>query len=124
MEKKPKNVCKKTYKTLWRISGICFGAFAVSLIAAASSGEWNMAVLLASLLRLIALPAALLGILYLIPCPPMVRTILFLCCAMPSGAMCAVQAELYNGDSPLASRGVALSTALSMFSIPVMLLLI
>jgi len=82
------------------------------------------ALLLAALLRLVILPAALLGILHLIPCAPMVRVILFLCCAMPSGAMCAVQAELYQGDSPLASRGVALSTALSMFSIPLMLLLI
>ncbi len=48
-----RRICKKTYKTTWRISGICFGVFAVSLVAAASGGQWNMMVLLASILLIV-----------------------------------------------------------------------
>ena len=43
---------------------------------------------------------------------------------MPSAAVTVMQAEQYQCDSPLASRGVALSTALSMATIPLMLTLL
>jgi len=35
-----------------------------------------------------------------------------------------MQSELYDSDKELASRGVALSTALSMATVPLMLLLV
>ena len=41
---------------------------------------------------------------------------------MPCAAMTAMQAELYDSDKELASRGGALSTALSIVTIPLMLL--
>ena len=43
---------------------------------------------------------------------------------MPGAAMTAMQSELYQCDRELASRGVALSTALSMATVPLMLLLV
>ena len=49
---------------------------------------------------------------------------LYLCTAMPCAALTAMMAELYHADQPLASRGVAVSTALSMVTVLLLLLLI
>lgn len=54
---------------------------------------------------------------------PMVRATLTLCTAMPGAAVVAIQAEHYHGDGALASRGIALSTALSIATIPLIMLL-
>ena len=40
------------------------------------------------------------------------------------GGYAAMQSELYDSDKELASRGVALSTALSMATVPLMLMLV
>lgn len=74
-------------------------------------------------LRLIAVPAAVL-LLRLAPLPPMVVSSLYLCAAMPCAALTGMQADLYNCDRALASRGVALSSALSMITVPLMLLFV
>lgn len=74
-------------------------------------------------LRLVLFPLMVL-LLSFTPMPKMVVAALFLCTAMPSAALTAMMAEQYGSDAPLASRGVALSTALSMLTIPVMLLLL
>ena len=79
--------------------------------------------LVACALRLILVPAAVL-LLRLTPLPPMVVSALYLCAAMPCAALTGMQADLYNCDRFLASRGVALSSALSMVTVPLMLLLI
>ena len=80
--------------------------------------------MLSSLLRLVVYPCVLWGLMSLTGCSLMVRQIVFLLCAMPSAAMSVVQAEIYHCDSALASRGVALSTGLSMATIPLMLLFV
>lgn len=80
--------------------------------------------LAASALRLVVYPCLLLGGLAVLGAPETVRSIVFLCAAMPSAAVTVMQAEQYQCDSPLASRGVALSTALSMATIPLMLTLL
>lgn len=79
--------------------------------------------LLMCALRLVIFPAAIL-LLRLTPLSDMVVSSVYLCTAMPCAAMTAMQAELYDSDKELASRGVALSTALSMATVPLMLLLV
>ena len=79
--------------------------------------------LAACALRLIAAPLAVL-LLRLTPLSSLVVNALYLCTAMPCAALTAMMAELYHADQPLASRGVAVSTALSMVTIPLLLLLI
>ena len=79
--------------------------------------------LLSCALRLLIFPALIL-LLRLTPLSPMVVSSVYLCTAMPGAAMTAMQSELYDSDKELASRGVALSTALSMATVPLMLLLV
>ena len=79
--------------------------------------------LAACAMRLIAAPLAVL-LLRLTPLSSLVVNALYLCTAMPCAALTAMMAELYHADQPLASRGVAVSTALSMVTIPLLLLLI
>ena len=79
--------------------------------------------LLMCALRLVIFPAMIL-LLRLTPLPEMVVSSVYLCTAMPCAAMTAMQSELYDSDKELASRGVALSTALSMATVPLMLLLV
>ncbi len=74
-------------------------------------------------LRLLVFPMAV-WLLRLTPLPEMVTSALFLCTAMPCAALTAMMAELYHSDRTLASRGVALSTALSMVTVPLLLMLI
>ncbi len=79
--------------------------------------------LLACALRLVIFPAAIL-LLRLTPLSDMVVKVLYLCTAMPGAALTAMQSELFDCDKELTSRGVALSTALSMATVPLMLMLI
>ena len=74
-------------------------------------------------LRLVIFPAMIL-LLRLTPLPEMVVSSVYLCTAMPCAALTAMQAERYDCDRELASRGVALSTALSMVTVPLMLMLV
>ena len=83
----------------------------------------GLAALLTCALRLVIFPAAIL-LLRLTPLPEMVVSSVFLCTAMPCAALTAMQAERYDCEKELASRGVALSTALSMATVPLMLLLV
>ncbi|MBE5796013.1 MAG: AEC family transporter [Clostridiales bacterium] len=83
----------------------------------------DMKLLLVCALRLIVFPAMIL-LLFLTPLPPMVVKSVFVCTAMPCAALTAMQSEVFDCDRALASRGVALSTALSMATVPLMLLLL
>lgn len=77
--------------------------------------------LMACLLRLIVYPVLLLS-LRLTPLPETVVNTLYLCTAMPCAALTAMQAETFRCEKELASRCVALSTALSIATIPLLLL--
>ena len=79
--------------------------------------------LLVCALRLLIFPAMIL-LLRFTALPEIVVSSVYLCTAMPGAAMTAMQSELYQCDRELASRGVALSTALSMATVPLMLLLV
>ena len=83
----------------------------------------DMKLLLVCALRLIVFPAMIL-LLFLTPLPPMVVKSVFVCTAMPCAALTAMQSEVFDCDRELASRGVALSTALSMLTVPLMLMLV
>lgn len=76
------------------------------------------------LLRLLLLPMLLLGIMTLLHVPEPVKATIFVCSAMPGAAVTAMQAEYFHGDSALGSRSVAVSTALSVLTIPAVLMLL
>lgn len=79
--------------------------------------------LLVCALRLLVFPAMIL-LLRLTPLPATVVSSVYLCTAMPCAALTAMQSERYDCDRELASRGVALSTAFSMATVPLMLMLV
>lgn len=83
----------------------------------------DVKLLLVCALRLLIFPAMIL-LLRLTPLPEMVVSSVYLCTAMPCAALTAMQAERYDCEKELASRGVALSTALSMITVPLMLMLV
>lgn len=83
----------------------------------------DIKLLLVCALRLIVFPAMIL-LLRFTPLPETVVSSVYLCTAMPCAALTAMQAERYDCDMELASRGVALSTALSMATVPLMLMLV
>ena len=83
----------------------------------------DVKLLMVCALRLLIFPAMIL-LLRLTPLPEMVVSSVYLCTAMPCAALTAMQAERYDCDRELASRGVALSTALSMITVPLMLMLV
>lgn len=80
--------------------------------------------LLACALRLVVFPLLFLFTLRLIKVPELIAAVLFLCYAMPGSASTAMQADFFDCDPPFASQAVAMSTAFSMVSIPLMLLFI
>ncbi len=84
----------------------------------------NKDLMLSCFLRLVACPVVLLLFLRLTGLPTLMTSTLFVCYAMPSAALVAIQADQYHCEPQLASTGVALSSALSMLTIPLMLLFI
>lgn len=83
----------------------------------------DVKLLLVCALRLVIFPAMIL-LLRFTPLPEMVVSSVYLCTAMPCAALTAMQAERWDCEKELASRGVALSTALSMLTVPLMLMLV
>lgn len=78
--------------------------------------------LLACGLRLLAVPLMVLLCLRFTPLPAQVIGALYLCSAMPGASLSAMQSDLFDCEAELASRSVAVSTALSMATIPLLLL--
>lgn len=83
--------------------------------------DWKM--LFACALRLLAVPLCALFILRLTPIPETVANALFFCSAMPGASLTAMQADVFNCEKEFASRAVAVSTAFSMATVPLLLLL-
>lgn len=84
----------------------------------------DMDVHITVLLRLIVQPLLLLGICTLLPIAHEVTQVIFILTAMPIGTMVAMLAELSGGDSTFAARCIAYSTLLSLFTVPVMCMLL
>ncbi len=75
-------------------------------------------------LRLLALPLLTLLALRLVNADPLVTSVAFILCAMPVETNTAVLAERYGGDYRLAGKCVFLSTVLSLFTVPLLTLLL
>ncbi|HZJ82439.1 MAG TPA: AEC family transporter [Clostridia bacterium] len=76
-----------------------------------------------SLIRLIVIPLISFGVLKLIGVEELLLQVSVLLVAMPAAANTALFAEKYDADPILASRGVALSTILSIITIPLIMML-
>ena len=79
---------------------------------------------LLSALRLLALPLLTLGALRLLGADPLVSSVAFILSAMPVATNTVVLSERYGADYHLASKCVFLSTILSLFTVPLMTLLL
>lgn len=79
---------------------------------------------LASLLRLVVIPLAGYGALYLLGLRGLTLAIPVICMAMPAAAATQMFAEQFGGDGRLASRFVAMTTGFSLATIPVLMSLL
>lgn len=77
-----------------------------------------------SFVRLLALPFAALGILRLLHCDPLVSGVSLALTGMPAGSTAVLLATQYGADERFASRLVVSSTVLSLFTAPLMMLLL
>jgi predicted permease len=77
-----------------------------------------------SLVRLIILPLLIYAALWLLRLPEDVFRVCVILTAMPAAANTAIMAEMYDGDAGLASRIIGVSTILSIFTIPLILMLL
>lgn len=93
------------------------------LLGSGKDGNWikSSRLWLASITRLLAIPIMSWGILYFMPFPQIVKTIIVILTGMPTAAMCAIFANKYESDYQLASRGVMMTTLLSMITIPILI---
>lgn len=72
-----------------------------------------------SILKLIVIPLISVGVITMFIQNEMIAGITVLMMAMPVGSMPAILAQEYGGDYELTSKGVALTTILSVVTIPV-----
>lgn len=74
-----------------------------------------------SAVRLLLIPFVTLAVFWLIPCDLTVKMAVLIAAAAPVGANVAVYAQIHDLDYPYACQSVALSTALSILSLPIVL---
>lgn len=77
-----------------------------------------------SFLRLIIIPCIVLVVCVLLHLPPLVCAVASVLSGMPAGTTTAILAEKYDCDASLAVRLVFLSTILSLFTIPMLCLIV
>jgi predicted permease len=97
-----------------------------SLLAAIPFREMfgGKAVYIGSAVRLIILPLIIYGLLLLLQLPKDVFRVCVILSAMPAAANTAIFAERFGGDAMLSSRLVSISTIFSIFTIPLILMLL
>ena len=84
----------------------------------------GLSVYYGSAIRLIVLPLLIYAILSLLRLPKEVLQVCVILTAMPAAANTAIFSEKYDGDAGLASRCIGISTILSIFTIPLIILLL
>ncbi|HBT17272.1 MAG TPA: AEC family transporter [Firmicutes bacterium] len=84
----------------------------------------GFAVYYGTLMRLVIIPWLSLLATNLLRFTPMLRGICVLSTATPAATMTAIFAQKYNGDSSFASRIIIISTALSIITLPLFILLV
>ena len=72
--------------------------------------------------RLILIPLVVMAVFALLPIDRTVRLAVFIACAAPVGANVAVYSQLFDLDYPYACQSVALSTLLSILTMPLMII--
>ena len=77
-----------------------------------------------SFIRLVFIPLLVLISCIIFKVPYLVTAVSVVLAGMPAGTTTAILAEKYNGDSKLAVRLVFISTLLSLFTIPMLCLLV
>jgi predicted permease len=79
---------------------------------------------LGSFIRLIAMPLLVYGLMRLLPIPKEVLHICVILTAMPASVNTAILSKKYGGDALLASRFISITTIFSMFTIPLIMMLL
>lgn len=92
------------------------------LAGAKDAGLKDKTILWFTLLRLIAIPLAVLLPLRLLGVDPVVTGVVVLISGMPAGSTTAILASKYDGDAAFASRMVFVSTLSSILTLPVLCL--
>jgi len=82
----------------------------------------DISIYFCSLIRLVILPLLVYGVMKLIGISDMLTNISVLLTAMPVAATTAIFAEMFDADSVFASKCVAVSTLLSIVTIPLILM--
>jgi predicted permease len=93
----------------------------ICMILGTSSGfKWikNWRLILSSVIRLLIIPLLVLGIVWFVPMPSMLKGFILILTGMPSAALAAIFSHKYGADHELASRGILLTTFLSLWTIP------
>jgi predicted permease len=93
----------------------------IGMILGTSSGfKWikNWRLILSSVIRLLIIPLLVLGIVWFVPMPSMLKGLILILTGMPSAALAAIFSHKYGADHELASRGILLTTFLSLWTIP------
>ncbi|NBK97950.1 MAG: AEC family transporter [Erysipelotrichia bacterium] len=88
------------------------------------SSVFNKVSLYFSIIRLLFIPLLVLLGCYLCHLPVLVSSVATVLAGMPAGTTTAILAEKYHGDAPLAVRLIFLSTILSLFTIPILCMII
>lgn len=93
----------------------------IGMILGTSSGfKWikNWRLIVSSVIRLLIIPLLVLGIVWFVPMPSMLKGFILILTGMPSAALAAIFSHKYGADHELASRGILLTTFLSLWTIP------
>lgn len=84
----------------------------------------DVKIIIFSLIKLIVIPIVVIFILKMIIKDELILNVCYIMLATPVASMAAMLAQQYDGDYKLVSRGVALTTILSVITIPMVSLLI
>lgn len=96
----------------------------IGLILGTSKGiAWikNWRLIVSSGVRLLFIPLVVLVILYFVPISHMLKGFIFILTGMPSAALAAIFSHKYGADHKLASRGILITTFLSLWTIPLLI---
>lgn len=100
------------------------------LVLGANLGSSNIGLMVsdlrlykASALRLLVVPAVVIGTLLLMPCSTEIKMTVLICEATPCGAVTSMLAQLFGGDYQYGTGLVIMTTLLSMITMPLVLTL-
>lgn len=77
-----------------------------------------------SILRLVLIPLAAMGIMMLCGLPPLVTAVTVMSLAMPAATAVVMVAQIYKGNAGYGSQIIFISTVISMVTIPLMAMLV